>query len=156
VCRTAISFSLELLRPMLAAPCPEVSGLSAGLTAAAGGSTDNPVDVDRCLEVLLDAWHAQRAADLAQLENLVKAVDARSYGSINLQDNFVLLLKQVMISRGRSSSSWSMVYNQANTVQSQPRYKQAVAQAVIPSIGLFPGLLIVLMTRLTTFLLAPS
>eukprot|EP00775_Hariotina_reticulata_P005684 gene5684-5922_t len=94
VCRTAISLSLEVLRPTLAAPCPEVSRLAAGLTAAAGGSTDNPVDVDECLEVLLEAWLAQRAADLAQLENLFKMVDTRGCG-INRQEKFALLLKQL-------------------------------------------------------------
>lgn len=84
----------QVLQPTAAAPCPEVAGLSAAITAAAGGSNDNAVDVDVVMELLLSAWGAQRAADRQQLERVVLQTDPGGRGLAN-QDEFAALVKQV-------------------------------------------------------------
>jgi hypothetical protein len=75
-------------------PCAEVAGLTAAITSAAGGHSDNAVDVDTVLELLLAAWSAQRAAEQQQLERVAGQADSRGKGLEN-QEEFAGLVKQV-------------------------------------------------------------
>jgi hypothetical protein len=91
--RTALQLAAEVMQPTLAPACPELAALPDALVAAAGGSSDNTLEVDDALELLLAAWLAQRAADQQQLEMLVRMVDSKGRG-LALQDEFAVLLKQ--------------------------------------------------------------
>lgn len=75
-------------------PCAEVAGLTAAITSAAGGHSDNAVDVDTVLELLLGAWSGQRTAELQQLERVAGQADSRGKGLAN-QEEFAGLVKQV-------------------------------------------------------------
>ncbi|WIA27986.1 hypothetical protein OEZ86_010576 [Tetradesmus obliquus] len=91
---TALQLAAEVLQPTLAPACPELAALPDALVSAAGGSSDNTLEVDDALELLLAAWLAQRTADQQQLEVLVRMVDSKGRG-MALQDDFAALLKQV-------------------------------------------------------------
>lgn len=94
VARTAAQFALQALQPTGASPCAEVSSLSAAITAAAGGSSDNTVEVDSVLELLEGAWAAQRSVEQQQLERILAQTDARGKGITN-QEEFAGLVKHV-------------------------------------------------------------
>jgi hypothetical protein len=96
VARTALQLAAEVLQPTLAPACPELAALPDALVTAAGGSSDNTLELDDALELLLAAWLAQRAADQQQLEMLVRMVDSKGKG-LALQDDFAALLKQVSL-----------------------------------------------------------
>lgn len=87
-------FLLQVLQPTAAPPCTEVSGLPAALTTAAGGSSDNSIDVDDVLQLVMGAWLAQRAADLALLERLYSQADTRNRGLVN-EEEFAGMVRQV-------------------------------------------------------------
>jgi hypothetical protein len=91
--RTALQLAAEVLQPTLAPACLELAALPDALVTAAGGSSDNTLEVDDALELLLAAWLAQRAADQQQLEMLVWMVDSKGRG-LAVQDEFAALLKQ--------------------------------------------------------------
>lgn len=91
---TAIQLATQLLQPTLAPACNELAALPNALLAAAGGSSDNMLEVDNCLELVLGAWLAQHIADQQQLEMLLRMVNGRDKGIIT-QDEFAVLLKQV-------------------------------------------------------------
>lgn len=82
------------MHPTATPPCAELSGLTAAITAAAGGSSDNAVEVDTVLELLLTAWTAQREAEQQQLERVAGQADTRGKGLAN-QEEFSGLVKQV-------------------------------------------------------------
>lgn len=90
----SLQVATELLSPTLAPACQELSDLPKAIIDAAGGHSDNAVEVDDLLELVLGAWMAQQAADQRQLETLFKLVDVKGRGLI-LQDELVALLKQV-------------------------------------------------------------
>lgn len=92
--RTAVQLATQLLQPTLAPACNELAALPNALLVAAGGSSDNMLEVDDCLELVLGAWLAQRIADQQQLEMLFKMVNVRDKGII-MQDEFAVFLKQV-------------------------------------------------------------
>lgn len=92
--RTAAQFAMQALQPTGASPCAEVSSLSAAITAAAGGSSDNMVEVDTVLELLEGAWGAQRAVEQQQLERILAQTDTRGKGITN-QEEFTGLVKHV-------------------------------------------------------------
>jgi hypothetical protein len=94
VARTAAQLALQALQPTGASPCAEVSSLSAAITAAAGGSSDNTVEVDTVLELLGAAWSAQRAVEQQQLERVLAHTDMRGKGITN-QEEFAGLVKHV-------------------------------------------------------------
>lgn len=96
---------MQALQPTTVSPCAEVSGLTAAITAAAGGSSDNAVDVDTVLELLLGAWTAQRSAEQQQLERLASQLDVCSKGLAS-QDEFAALVKQVMTTLSTSPLGW--------------------------------------------------
>lgn len=98
---------LQVLQPTAASPCAEVTGLAAAITTAAGGHSDNAVDVDTVLELLLAAWSAQRAAEQQQLERVAVQADTRGKGFAN-QEEFAGLVKQVGGVWGLSSSGPAM------------------------------------------------
>lgn len=85
---------MQVLQPTVTSPCAEVSGLTAAITTAAGGHSDNAVDVDTVLELLLAAWSAQRVAEQQQLERVAAQADTRGKGCSN-QEEFAGLVKQV-------------------------------------------------------------
>lgn len=99
---TALQLAAEVLQPTLAPACPELAALPDALVSAAGGSSDNTLEVEDALELLLAAWLAQRAADQQQLEVLVRMVDSKGRG-MALQDDFAALLKQASGLAGRSN-----------------------------------------------------
>lgn len=82
------------MQPTATPPCAELSGLSAAITAAAGGSSDNAVEVDTVLDLMVSAWTAQRAAEQQQLERVAAQADSRGKGLAN-QEEFSGLVKQV-------------------------------------------------------------
>jgi hypothetical protein len=93
---------LQVLLPTAAPVVPEVSGLAAALTAAAGGSSDSSLDLDEVLLQLLAAWGAQRAADEAQLARVAAQAVAEASGSAGAGsrglvgvDEFAGLVRQV-------------------------------------------------------------
>lgn len=94
LCLVVNSLSLQVLQPISAHPTAEVSGLTAAITSAAGGSSDNAVETDAVLELLAAAWSSQRAAEQQQLERLVAQSDAPFKGLAN-QEEFAGLVKQV-------------------------------------------------------------
>lgn len=94
--RTAIQLAAQVLQPTLAPACNELAALPSALVSAAGGSSDNTLEVDDALELVLGAWLAQRAADQQQLEMLFRMVDGRGRG-LAVQDDFATLLKQVCL-----------------------------------------------------------
>jgi hypothetical protein len=82
------------MQPTAAPPCAELAGLAAAIAVAAGGSSDNAVEVDTVLDLLVAAWTAQRAAEQQQLERVAAAADARGKG-LATQEEFSGLVKQV-------------------------------------------------------------
>jgi hypothetical protein len=91
---------LQVLQPTAVPPCAELSGLSAAITAAAGGSSDNSVEVDTVLDLLMAAWGAQRAAEQQQLEQVARQAGTLGkpcgVGLAN-QEEFSGLVKQVRV-----------------------------------------------------------
>jgi hypothetical protein len=84
-----------VLQPTAAPPCPEVVGLPAALAAAAGGSSDNSIEVDDVLALLLAAWTTQRTADAAQLARVFGQHASAAARGVANADDFGGLVRQV-------------------------------------------------------------
>lgn len=84
----------ELLQPTLATVCQNIQELPAAIIQAAGGHSDNSIEVDDMLELVLTAWQAQQAADERQIHVLFGMVDVKQTGLILLEE-FDALLSQV-------------------------------------------------------------
>jgi hypothetical protein len=94
MCVATLLLLAQVMQPTAAPPCAELAGLTASITAAAGGSSDNAVDVDTVLDLLVSTWTAQRAAEQQQLERVAAQADACGKGLAN-QEEFSGLVKQV-------------------------------------------------------------
>lgn len=86
----------ELFSSTVAPPVSQLTGLPAAILDAAGGHRDNNIAVDDVLELVLETWTAQQAADARQIETVFHTVDVQNRGII-LCDELLALLQQVQL-----------------------------------------------------------